>query len=84
MTAAAVIFDCDGTLVNSEPLAWRSWERLLAEHGYTLTREDIELTRGRGYPEIHGHFRSECRACRMAPRCGPGSPAGSSSCWSPS
>ena len=56
MTLAAVVFDCDGTLVDSEPLAWRSWERLLSGHGYTLTRGDIELTRGRGYPEIYGYF----------------------------
>ena len=52
----AVIFDCDGTLVDSEPLAWRAWRDLLARHGYQLLPEDIELTRGRGWPEIPGHF----------------------------
>ena len=56
MPLAAVIFDCDGTLVDSEPLAWRAWRDVLAGHGYDLRPEDIELTRGRGWPEIHGHF----------------------------
>jgi HAD superfamily hydrolase (TIGR01509 family) len=67
MTPAAVIFDCDGTLVDSEPLAWRSWERLLAEHGYTLTREDVETARGRSYPEIHGHFAERVPGLPDAP-----------------
>jgi HAD superfamily hydrolase (TIGR01509 family) len=53
---AAVVFDCDGTLVDSEPLAWRAWRDVLAQHGYELRPEDIELTRGRGWPEIYGHF----------------------------
>ena len=58
MPPAAVIFDVDGTLVDSEPLAWRAWHDVLAQYGYELRPEDIELTRGRGWPEIHGHFAS--------------------------
>lgn len=58
MPPAAVIFDVDGTLVDSEPLAWRAWRDVLAQYGYELRPEDIELTRGRGWPEIHGHFVS--------------------------
>jgi HAD superfamily hydrolase (TIGR01509 family) len=53
---AAVVFDCDGTLVDSEPLAWRAWRDVLAEHGYELRPEDIEHTRGHGWPHIYGHF----------------------------
>ncbi|MBD0347684.1 MAG: HAD family phosphatase, partial [Thermoleophilia bacterium] len=53
---AAVVFDCDGTLVDSEPLAWRSWERELRAHGYALTQADVESTRGRSYAEVHAHF----------------------------
>ena len=36
MPPAAVIFDCDGTLVDSEPLAWRAWRDVLAGYGYEL------------------------------------------------
>ena len=34
---AAVVFDCDGVLVDSEPLANRVMAELLAEHGIRLT-----------------------------------------------
>jgi HAD superfamily hydrolase (TIGR01509 family) len=56
MTPAAVVFDCDGTLVDSEPLAWRAWEQELAAHGYELTAGDIESNRGRSYRQAHAHF----------------------------
>lgn len=42
----AVVFDCDGVLVDSEPLAAEAWRRVLAEHGYTLTDEDVAYCRG--------------------------------------
>ena len=42
----AVIFDCDGTLVDSEPLARTAWERALTPYGYALTDEDAEATVG--------------------------------------
>jgi HAD superfamily hydrolase (TIGR01509 family) len=56
MTPAAVVFDCDGTLVDSEPLSYRTWERELAQHGYALTAEDVARTRGFGFPEVHRYF----------------------------
>jgi HAD superfamily hydrolase (TIGR01509 family) len=56
VTPAAVIFDCDGTLVDSEPLSYRAWERELAQHGYALTSEDIARTRGYGFPDTHRYF----------------------------
>lgn len=37
---AAVVFDCDGVLVDSEPLANRIMSELLAEHGVRLTSQD--------------------------------------------
>ena len=40
MAIEAVIFDCDGTLVDSEPLARRAWERTLAPHGYAVMCTD--------------------------------------------
>jgi HAD superfamily hydrolase (TIGR01509 family) len=52
----AVIFDCDGTLVDSEPLARRAWERSLAAHGYALTDADVEASVGLPYPRVHAYF----------------------------
>lgn len=35
----AVLFDCDGVLVDSEPVSYLAWSRTLANHGYALTEE---------------------------------------------
>jgi HAD superfamily hydrolase (TIGR01509 family) len=57
MTAlAAVIFDCDGTLVDSEPLARAAWERLLAPHGYSIGDEEYAGLIGRPYLHTHAFF----------------------------
>ena len=52
----AVIFDCDGTLVDSEPLARSAWERTLAPYGYALTDEDAEATVGLPFPRTHAYY----------------------------
>jgi HAD superfamily hydrolase (TIGR01509 family) len=52
----AVIFDCDGTLVDSEPLARHAWERTLAPYGYALTDEDAEATIGLPFPRTHAYY----------------------------
>ncbi len=52
----AVIFDCDGTLVDSEPLARRAWEQTLAVHGYAPTDADMERSVGLPYPDVHAYF----------------------------
>ncbi len=52
----AVIFDCDGTLVDSEPLARTAWERALAPYGYALTDADAESCIGLPYPRVHAYF----------------------------
>jgi HAD superfamily hydrolase (TIGR01509 family) len=52
----AVIFDCDGTLVDSEPLARRAWERTLGERDYTLTDQDFAAVLGLPYAKVHGFF----------------------------
>jgi HAD superfamily hydrolase (TIGR01509 family) len=62
MSPAAVVFDCDGTLVDSEPLAWRAWEDELAAHGYKLTKADLQRTRGRSYRDTHAHFAEQVEA----------------------
>ncbi len=58
MTSArpAVVFDCDGTLVVSEALSRRAWERVLAPYGYDVSDADLAACVGRSYPHTHGHF----------------------------
>jgi len=53
---AAVIFDCDGTLVDSEPLARTAWERSLAPHGYEIDDTEYEHLIGLPYLRVHGFF----------------------------
>ena len=52
----AVIFDCDGTLVDSEPLARTAWERTLEPYGYALTDADAEATVGLPFPRTHAYY----------------------------
>jgi HAD superfamily hydrolase (TIGR01509 family) len=47
----ALIFDMDGLLVDSEPLAARALERFLALHGHTVRPGTMERTLGRRLPE---------------------------------
>jgi HAD superfamily hydrolase (TIGR01509 family) len=53
---AAVIFDCDGTLVDSEPLAREAWERALAAHGYRPSDDEFSSLVGLSYPHVHAYF----------------------------
>jgi HAD superfamily hydrolase (TIGR01509 family) len=52
----AVIFDCDGTLVDSEPLAGRAWKRTLARHGYTLSDDDLAGAQGLPFPKVYARI----------------------------
>ena len=52
----AVIFDCDGTLVDSEPLSRTAWERALEPYGYVITDADAEASVGLPYPRVHAFF----------------------------
>jgi HAD superfamily hydrolase (TIGR01509 family) len=52
----AVVFDCDGTLVDSEPLARSAWERALAPYGYAVTDADVEAGVGLPYGRVHAYF----------------------------
>jgi HAD superfamily hydrolase (TIGR01509 family) len=58
---AAVIFDCDGTLVDSEPLAERAWALALARHGYELAPEDLAEAQGLPFPVVHAHMAKRTR-----------------------
>ena len=63
----AVIFDCDGTLVDSEPLAGRAWALALARHGYELARR---RSGGRPRPAVRSRARTLRRAHAAAGRRG--------------
>lgn len=39
MSLRAILFDHDGTLVDSEPMHFRMWASVLARHGVTLTEQ---------------------------------------------
>jgi len=46
MPVEAVIFDLDGLMVDSEPLAKQAWRMLLARYGHTLDQEIINAMLG--------------------------------------
>lgn len=51
-----VVFDCDGTLVDSEPLAGEAWRRVLAPYGYEVTAEDLAACVGRSFAHTHAYL----------------------------
>lgn len=53
---AAVVFDCDGTLADTESLADRAWAQTLARYGYTLTTDDARAVVGHPYARNFDHF----------------------------
>jgi HAD superfamily hydrolase (TIGR01509 family) len=57
----AVIFDCDGTLVDSEPLSERAWALALARHGYTLAPEDLAGAQGLPFAAVHALMAKRTR-----------------------
>jgi HAD superfamily hydrolase (TIGR01509 family) len=52
----AVVFDCDGTLVDSEPLARRAWERTLQPYGHAVSDADSEATLGLPFPRTRDYY----------------------------
>lgn len=42
----AVLWDLDGTLIDSAPLHWRAWQQVLAEHSLPLSYQDFMQTFG--------------------------------------
>ncbi len=52
--AGAVVFDCDGVLVDSEPASERAWRRTLADFG--LGNEEFARWVGRTDAEIAEHY----------------------------
>ena len=52
----AVVFDCDGVLVDSEPLSDASWAGALAARGYTMTPQDTVTVRGISEADCYRYF----------------------------
>jgi HAD superfamily hydrolase (TIGR01509 family) len=50
-TPAAIVFDCDGTLLDTECHWEQAREEVLRDHGVTLGADFAELTRGRHYTD---------------------------------
>lgn len=51
-----MIFDCDGTLVDSEPIAGEAWRRTLTPYGYAVTDADLEACTGVTYKRTHAYL----------------------------
>lgn len=50
------MFDCDGTLADTEPLSDRAWELALAERGYQVTDEDLRAVIGHPYAQNVAYY----------------------------
>lgn len=55
----AVVFDCDGVLVDSEPLADEIWNRVLAGLGYETTVGDAEDIRGTSEATTYEYYAAK-------------------------
>ena len=55
----AVVFDCDGVLVDSEPLADEIWHRVLARHGYETSIDDAEDIRGTSEATTYAYYAAK-------------------------
>jgi beta-phosphoglucomutase-like phosphatase (HAD superfamily) len=49
----AVVFDCDGVLVDSEPHSWSAWQEVARRHGIAVADEQISTCTGLGYRDTH-------------------------------
>ncbi len=52
----AVVWDCDGVLVDSEPHSVASWVAVLGRFGSVITSADVEACMGFGYPDTYSRL----------------------------
>jgi HAD superfamily hydrolase (TIGR01509 family) len=57
----AMVFDCDGTLADTEPISDRAWADVLRERGYVPTEADARATVGLPYAQTFAHFDAQVR-----------------------
>jgi HAD superfamily hydrolase (TIGR01509 family) len=55
----ALIFDCDGTLVDSMPLHWAAWHAAFAAVGVTCPQSLLDETAGMPAPDIIAQFNEQ-------------------------
>lgn len=48
----AVIFDMDGLMLDTEPIAQAAWQRAFAEMGFTMDERDYLRVVGRALPDV--------------------------------
>ena len=53
---AAVVFDCDGTLADTETLSQRIWTEALAAYGVVPTDDDFAAVIGHAWPRSYERF----------------------------
>lgn len=56
MTPYAVVFDCDGTIADTESLSSRAWTEILDGLGYAATDEDFRAVIGHPFPQNWAYF----------------------------
>jgi HAD superfamily hydrolase (TIGR01509 family) len=52
----AVVFDCDGTLVDTEPISDASWHEVLGAMGHEVTGDDLAAVLGRPWPHVYDYW----------------------------
>lgn len=57
---SAIIFDCDGTLVDSTRLYFRAWNTLFKSHGAEMSWGWFAAHLGCSWPQIFHEFQKEC------------------------
>jgi beta-phosphoglucomutase family hydrolase len=59
VTPRALIFDCDGTLVDSMPRHWLAWQRVMRRHGIHFTEDRFYALGGVPSREILATLKAE-------------------------
>lgn len=59
MEPSGLIFDCDGTLVDSMPLHWRAWDTVCQRHGIDFAEERFYAMGGVPSKKILGMLKTE-------------------------
>ena len=59
----AVLWDLDGTLVDSEEYHWRAWRETLDREGISITRQDFLSSFGQRNDAILGGWQLNWAAC---------------------